>query len=274
MAPEPQEFENVTLYTRGNVVWSNIVRVDVSRARIWIARYAQFRERAFVEFIRKGKRKAESLVCDYLVVVPTAQAIDPDDLFLPSVKGVDETRYGVADSRWRTDFEDKLHNAKVPILADYRHLQSEFGPSESHEEEKEILNQQISTPVGSSRPAKGNEISDFEEGVRYQAERSFFQRNSRLAEEAKKLYGCICQVCGFDFVSTYGDLGEGFAEVHHLNPLSERPPEEWTEEILSGLDDVAVLCANCHRMIHRQRPALSIGQLRAILFDIKNRSES
>jgi hypothetical protein len=53
-----QEFSDVTLYTPGNVVWSNIVRIDVSKAKVWIAPYAQYDERVFVEFTRKGKRKA------------------------------------------------------------------------------------------------------------------------------------------------------------------------------------------------------------------------
>lgn len=56
-----------------------------------------------------------------------------------------------------------------------------------------------------------------------------------------------CEVCGFDFELTYGPLGEGYIEVHHVTPLH-----------ISGLrntklDDLACLCANCHRMCHRNR---------------------
>jgi predicted HNH restriction endonuclease len=67
-----------------------------------------------------------------------------------------------------------------------------------------------------------------------------------------------CEVpgCQFDFVHRYGELGEGFAEVHHLRPLSEmQAPETVT------LDDLAVLCANCHRMIHRGGRILSLEEL-------------
>ena len=46
------------------------------------------------------------------------------------------------------------------------------------------------------------------------------------------------------FESVYGEVGAGFAEVHHLRPLAEMDgPVETT------LDDLAVVCANCHRMI-------------------------
>jgi hypothetical protein len=62
-----------------------------------------------------------------------------------------------------------------------------------------------------------------------------------------------------------GEIGRTFAEVHHLNPLSERPASEWTEAVLTKIADVAVLCANCHRMIHRRRPALSLDELRSFM---------
>jgi 5-methylcytosine-specific restriction protein A len=69
-----------------------------------------------------------------------------------------------------------------------------------------------------------------------------------------------CEACEFDFANRYGALGEGFAEVHHLVPLSELTPSRRTR-----LSDLAVVCANCHRMIHRRRPWLSIDELRATL---------
>lgn len=59
----------------------------------------------------------------------------------------------------------------------------------------------------------------------------------------------LCEVpnCGFDFLKRYGDLGDGYAQVHHKRPLSEMP-DEGAETTLS---DLAVVCANCHAMIHR-----------------------
>ena len=59
----------------------------------------------------------------------------------------------------------------------------------------------------------------------------------------------ICEVprCGFDFHARYGVLGEGYAHVHHLSPLSSAP-DEGRSVVLS---DLAIVCANCHAMIHR-----------------------
>ncbi|WP_187317135.1 HNH endonuclease [Hymenobacter puniceus] len=105
---------------------------------------------------------------------------------------------------------------------------------------------------------------EFQEGKRRLRESYFFTRNPRLASEAKRLRNYICEVCSFDFRRHYGELGSGYAECHHKNPLSERPEELWTEGVMTSVEDVAVLCANCHRMIHSKRPALSIEKLKQI----------
>jgi hypothetical protein len=57
-----------------------------------------------------------------------------------------------------------------------------------------------------------------------------------------------CEVprCGFDFKSRYGKLGEGFAHVHHRTPLADAP----TDGRKVALKELAVVCANCHAMIH------------------------
>jgi hypothetical protein len=59
-----------------------------------------------------------------------------------------------------------------------------------------------------------------------------------------------CEVpgCGFDFVERYGeDRGGGFAEVHHIDPLSTRG-----RPTLTSLSQLMVICPNCHAMIHRR----------------------
>jgi 5-methylcytosine-specific restriction enzyme A len=56
-----------------------------------------------------------------------------------------------------------------------------------------------------------------------------------------------CEVCDFHFQDFYGQLGEGYIEVHHVLPLHVSGLRE------TSLDDLALLCANCHRMCHRAR---------------------
>lgn len=69
-----------------------------------------------------------------------------------------------------------------------------------------------------------------------------------------------CEACGFDFAQTYGTLGEGFTECHHSLPLADLPFARQTR-----LTDLVIVCANCHRMLHRARPALSVNELRDLL---------
>lgn len=87
-----------------------------------------------------------------------------------------------------------------------------------------------------------------EEIRRYRYHRSI-ERNPRLATEAKRIHGYTCQVCQFNFEETYGELGHEYIEAHHLTPLADLPIGRALR--LSPRDDFAVVCANCHRMIHR-----------------------
>lgn len=104
---------------------------------------------------------------------------------------------------------------------------------------------------------------EFSEGERSQREMSFFRRNPRLREEAIKRLGMRCVVCRLDFGERYGSAGEGYIEVHHLNPLAEREDTIAGTPIMTKLDEVVPLCANCHRVIHRRRPAMTIAELKA-----------
>ncbi len=89
------------------------------------------------------------------------------------------------------------------------------------------------------------------------------ERNRSLVEakkrRAKKESGkLLCEACGFDFVAVYGELGEDFIECHHTVPVSDLAPGDETR-----LSELALLCANCHRMVHRSREVLSVELLRA-----------
>lgn len=66
-----------------------------------------------------------------------------------------------------------------------------------------------------------------------------------------------CEVCAFDFVATYGEHGAGFMECHHTIPLSE---VKLKQQVV--LDDLILVCSNCHRMLHKTRPWLSAEELR------------
>jgi hypothetical protein len=101
----------------------------------------------------------------------------------------------------------------------------------------------------------------FEEGDRIRREVTALARNPELVTRAKKHYGSVCRACDFDFKAQYGELGAGYIECHHIDPLSGRDGRSKPTTIA----DVTVLCANCHRMVHRRTPCLTIEELKCAL---------
>lgn len=100
------------------------------------------------------------------------------------------------------------------------------------------------------------------EGARHYVFASRIERNSRNRVEAIRLHGYSCQACGFNFADVYGDIGRNYIEVHHVNPLADQDGEH----IVNPATDLVCLCANCHRMVHRNKnQVLSVSELRAIL---------
>jgi len=85
--------------------------------------------------------------------------------------------------------------------------------------------------------------------VRKYAYHRKIERNRTAAHHAKKFHGTRCQACDLDFGERYGKIGQGFIEAHHLRPIATL--EEGVPVKYDVAADFAVLCSNCHRMIHR-----------------------
>lgn len=89
-----------------------------------------------------------------------------------------------------------------------------------------------------------------------------YERDSTNRRLAIKKHGLNCYACNFNFEEVYGERGKDFIEVHHIKPLSIL--EEAVE--INPENDLAPLCANCHRMVHRRKDdVLSIEELKGIL---------
>lgn len=74
------------------------------------------------------------------------------------------------------------------------------------------------------------------------------ERNAKLIKAVKAHHGHRCQVCEIDFEEVYGAIGQNYIEAHHLQPLASLKSQKIQMDVER---DFAVLCANCHRMIHR-----------------------
>ena len=87
-----------------------------------------------------------------------------------------------------------------------------------------------------------------------------YERNEDARDACLKLFGYDCSVCGINFEKTYGDIGKGFIHVHHLVPMSSIGKEYKIDH----KTDLRPVCPNCHSMLHKKNPPLSIDELKKI----------
>jgi 5-methylcytosine-specific restriction protein A len=87
------------------------------------------------------------------------------------------------------------------------------------------------------------------------------ERCPEAREDCLKLFGYDCSVCGMNFEERYGVIGKQFIEVHHIDPVASKIGEY---QIVPKKDLIPV-CPNCHRMIHRKTPPLSVEELKSLI---------
>ncbi len=104
----------------------------------------------------------------------------------------------------------------------------------------------------------------FPEGRRIERLHKTRERSSKAVSQAKEKHASAnggrlpCEICGFEFQKVYGERGENFIEAHHKIPLGELKDDHVTD---TTLDDLALVCANCHRMLHRN-PFFTVEELK------------
>lgn len=125
----------------------------------------------------------------------------------------------------------------------------------------------LDSKIKESKPSRGtkdiDDEQDFPEGEERRRFKEHVQRERdprvvRLAKEARlACEKCLeCDVCGFDFAKKYGSEGHGFIEGHHTTPLHQMKKGHKTK-----IGDIALVCSNCHRMLHRIKPLLKVKEL-------------
>jgi len=96
-----------------------------------------------------------------------------------------------------------------------------------------------------------NEVTEAVEGSAQLVRHSIRERDPRLADSKRNQaflkFGRIpCEVCGSDFSNQYGSFGSAVIECHHTLPLGKLRSRRRTR-----LEDLALVCANCHRVLHK-----------------------
>jgi hypothetical protein len=97
-------------------------------------------------------------------------------------------------------------------------------------------------------------IQDFPEGREAFRLHKIRERNRSVINQKKKQFKSLqgrlyCEICDFSFPQKYGEIGKDFIEVHHIRPLNEQK-----KETITTVNDLILVCSNCHRMIHKLKP--------------------
>lgn len=101
---------------------------------------------------------------------------------------------------------------------------------------------------------------ELKEGQRITVTVNRYERNPIARKKCIEIHGDNCAVCSLNFGEKYGDVGEGFIHVHHINPLYEIGEQY----IIDFEKDLVPVCPNCHAMLHRKvsGKTLSVDELR------------
>ena len=118
---------------------------------------------------------------------------------------------------------------------------------------------------GSDFENNSNSSEGFPEGKLVERKHKSRERNAKLIASVKSAFlrennKLFCTVCEFDFEKKYGERGAGFIEAHHTIPVSDMKPGQKTQT-----EDIALVCSNCHKILHRTRPWLSMNRLKEIV---------
>jgi len=168
------------------------------------------------------------------------KAIDPE------FDGKGMSSYSISDKEVFFEFEGK--NEELNYIA--------------NQIKKITLNQEVNQKLNRIHDEEDDEIHSVKEGKVIYKLHKLRERDNKINQKKKDLYllqnGKLdCEVCGFDFHKTYGELGKGFIEAHHRIPLSEIDGERITK-----LKDLALVCPNCHKMLHKAINTLSVNELK------------
>jgi len=87
------------------------------------------------------------------------------------------------------------------------------------------------------------------------------ERSPRNRLLCLSIHGAICCVCKLDPESIYSSGLGSIIEIHHIEPLSEIEQAR----IYNPRTDLVPLCPNCHRAIHKRKPAYKPNELKDML---------
>ena len=106
-----------------------------------------------------------------------------------------------------------------------------------------------------------SEVIGYPEGSVIQVRANRYERDRRNRAAAIAIHGTACKGCGLEMSARYGSIAVGYVEIHHVTPVSELG----AGYVIDPKRDLVPLCPNCHAVVHRQRPPLSVEELQLLL---------
>lgn len=100
-------------------------------------------------------------------------------------------------------------------------------------------------------------VRGYREGAVTTVRFSRYERDRRNRAAAIAIHGTACQGCGLQMGERYGPVAAGFIEVHHVTPVSQIGEGY----MIDPGRDLVPLCPNCHAVVHRHDPPLTLGGL-------------
>lgn len=163
---------------------------------------------------------------------------------------------------------DDYENRVKKLLSQNTH---HLDPNNRIEKDDEI-EMEINSLEGIDKPKCPEEFKNQEEYKAYTEGRKKLrlhitkERNPKVIREAKENFksrnsSLYCEICGFNFEIKYGEIGKDYIEGHHILPLSQI-----TEEYnIIRPEEIALVCSNCHRILHRKKPWLKVEELKKLI---------
>lgn len=118
----------------------------------------------------------------------------------------------------------------------------------------------LPAPTAKSDPVLRFQPKEALEGLAREYRSVSRSRSATLREAALRKSAGVCEACGVNFAALLGGLGTRALQVHHKNQLANSDTE-----VITSMADLAVLCANCHSLVHAdaERPT-PVEQLQAM----------
>ncbi len=111
------------------------------------------------------------------------------------------------------------------------------------------------------------DVVGYPEGALATVQINRFERDRRNRAAAIAIHGSTCKGCGLEMAAKYGSLASGVIEVHHITPVSELGDSH----VIDPATDLVPLCPNCHTVVHRRSPPISIEDLKELIWGSRDK---